>query len=195
MVKLTIMLCLLVGIYGFANSQIDCTLDIRVNDNDAALSKFDKKANEVGGYFQEKSDNKIVVKIPFSYFDTYVDYAKSLGLYLGKRVSTNDLRDDIIRRETRISAKQKLLKDYQSVMEGADSESIITVHEEIIKLIQEIEREKGALGKLMHLSQYATVTVDLKFFKRTPPVPQGSTPFEWINKLNLSDMIKEFKHE
>ncbi len=190
-----IVLCLISALYGFANSQIECTLDIRVNDNDVTLSQLDKKATEVGGYFQQKSDNQIVVKIPFKHFDAYVEYVKTLGLYLGKRISTNDLRDDIIRRETRVSAKQKLLKDYQSVMKGADSESIIAVHEEIIKLVQEIEREKGALGKLMHLSRYATVTIDLKFFKRTPPVPQGSTPFEWINELNLNDMIKGFKHE
>ena len=71
---------------------------------------------------------------------------------------------------------------------------MIAVENEVIRLINEIENVKGQLRKQEHLSRYADIQVLFRFKDRGAPIADGSSSFNWINQLNITDVIQSFQY-
>ena len=86
-----------------------------------------------------------------------------------------------------------MLAKYEAAMEGSDTQGVLQVEAEVSRLIGEIERLEGRLRLLKHRVAFASLTVELSFQDRRPPSGAATSPFPWINALNVDDLLNEFE--
>jgi hypothetical protein len=96
---------------------------------------------------------------------------------------------------TRLASREGMLQHYFKVVAGASSSQVEEVERAMTELVQEIESLRGAIQLQEHQLAYAEVVVSFSFRDRRAPVASGRSSFDWLNSVNLADLIADFGHE
>ncbi|MFC1584275.1 DUF4349 domain-containing protein [Fibrobacterota bacterium] len=172
---------------------IRASLVIKVNDKDEASKALIDWVESRQGYFTNYSGTAVTFKLPNQSVDSFLVRCDSLGLVADKNYETQDLTLDIGRKEASLKAKQKLLEDYYDILHQARLGKVMEVERAIVNLIAEIERDMGKLKVMRHKTEMADLTASFQFIDRSPPVPEGDSPFTWLNHLDLIQLREDFE--
>jgi len=176
------------------DTEITSSLVLKVQNKDQTAEELLARAASIGGYFSSRTNETIVLKIPTLQASEFVEQTKSLGMVVTSAFSNADLTSQIAEARARLQAREEMLTHYFSILENASSGSIVTVERQIVQLVSEIESLKGTIRMLEYKSTYATVTISFQFRDRAAPNRDGNSSFQWLNTLNLSDMVNDFRH-
>ena len=123
-----------------------------------------------------------------------MSFVEEQGLIAQKQFDSNSLDQDLAHLEAKLKTREDLLAKYFGILEKSGVEHVIAVESEVIRLVTEIEHLKGQIRKMSHQTQYANIHIFFEFRDRSAPVSQGDSPFEWINTLNLTDLLYGFQN-
>lgn len=172
---------------------IKASLVLKVEKKEKAAKTLIAEAKKSGGYYFGRNDSALHMKIPTNKVESYMTFAEKQGLVAGRSFASNSLSQNIANAAARLKAREELLEKYFQILQSARSGAIVTVEQEVIRLVSEIENFKGKLRHLTHKATYSDVHISFQFRDRRAPSRSGSSPFAWINHLNLSDIIREFE--
>jgi hypothetical protein len=170
-------------------------LVVKVSDPAAGADALVAAVEALGGYFSSRSDDAVGLKVPQAMRDELLAKVTSLGIVVAKHHEARDLAGLLEEWRTRLQSRENVLQRYYAVIGEAGPTAVVTVEREMTALVQAIEQQKGQIRLAEHQLAYAEVTVRFQFRDRTPPARDGSSSFEWLNTVNLQDLVGEFSHE
>jgi hypothetical protein len=178
----------------FLSSQ-SASLTIKVSDPESIAEDLINKAETYGGYFTQQTEQTVQLNLPSDKVNDYLGYAETKGLVVNKEYNANDLSGELEEKQTRLKAKEAVLKQYLQVLNTAKQSGIISVEKAVIRLVDDIERLKGSIKFIEHKIHFAVISFTFQFHDRTMPVSPGDSSFQWLNTMNLQDMIQDFQYE
>ena len=171
------------------------SLVLKVGNRDQAGDAVIAAAEKLDGYFIERSDDGVRLKVPVANVKKLVAAVEQLGVVIERKQEARDLGDTMDEYRTRLGSKQEVLQRYFAVLVNAGPSAVVEVQQEMTSMVQEIENLKGTLNMYEHQLKLADVVVSFQFRERRPPVRDGSSSFKWLNTMNLADLIWRFGHE
>lgn len=171
------------------------TLALSVPEAQECADALVAKAQKLGGYLTQLTNQAVTVKVPAAKMDQLVSFAEGLGQVLQRSRQAADLSLHLREQRTRLGSKQGMLVQYIKVLRGARLAAVVTVERQITQLIREIETLKGSIRLLEHRLQTASLQVHFRIQTPSVPTADGSSPFEWLNTVNLVDLYRDFTHE
>lgn len=173
-------------------SAVQVRLVVKVSDRDKAADRLVRGAEERNGYFTRKDNDGVTLRVPVQHLDALVTEAGLLGQVIDRRLQREDLGNDLLNKQAALKAKSEVQRQYLAILDKADTDGALYVEKELIQLVAEIETLKGQIRKLQQRTAFALLAVRFDYPERRAPVPDGRSPFAWLNTMNLSDLMEEF---
>jgi hypothetical protein len=170
-------------------------LVLKVADRDAAADAVIAAAEKLSGYFLQRSNDAVKLKIPVAAARGLLGAIEPLGTVVSRSTEATDLGERLDQMRTRLASREGMLQHYFKVVAGASSSQVEEVERAMTELVQEIESLRGAIQLQEHQLAYAEVVVSFSFRDRRAPVASGRSSFDWLNSVNLADLIADFGHE
>ena len=172
-------------------ARVKANVVLKVSNKAMAQKSVVAEAEKHGGYFSYLDDGVVTLRVPVAHADAFLDFVAQLGVVAGRDYASEDLRELLDQKTTRLNARKKVLDQYFKLLGTADSKAVLTVEREITRLVAEVERYEGAIRLLRHDARLASVTVRFQFRDRTQPNQQQGSSFDWLNTLSLADLVDE----
>lgn len=195
-IRLGLCLFVLVGWPAAAKAATDivhASLTIAVEDREETAATLVAAVQERGGYFASLDLEQVTLKVPQAHLESLRDTAEQLGVVVERSLSRQDRSMELAGLQARLDTREEMLDQYMTVLEGASADSVVTVEREVTSLVEQIENLRGQIRVLEHQVTYATLVVRFRFQDRSAPVPDGSSSFAWLNTLNLSELLEDFR--
>ncbi len=170
-------------------TRVTAVVTVAVAQRDAAADALVEGAEELGGWFQSRTDDGVELRVPTDNVDAILDRAAAQGKVLARSVERSDVGQEIADLAGRLEARKEVLDEYFRLLRSAGSKAIVTVERQIVRAIDEIERLEGRLRLLNDQAAYGRVSVDFRFRDRGAPARDGESSWAWINTLNVQDVI------
>lgn len=167
-------------------------LTVSVPNTEAAALALITKAQEHGGYFSQRTDTNIVLKVPRLHFEALQQHAVSLGKVLTQTYRAEDLAQQLREHETRLASRDEVLRRYDEVIKQASLEAVVAVEREMTNLVQQMEATRGTLRVLQHRAAFAELHVSFALTNRQAPVSRTHSSFRWLNSVSLSNLYGDF---
>jgi hypothetical protein len=177
---------------GAETSALGARVVVKVDDRDRAAAAVQAAAEAAGGYFSEKSDRGLTLKVPTAKAEGLIALAEGQGRRVERSLRRDDLSEELLRKTAALKAKQQIQAQYLTLLAQADLSGTLAIEKELVQLGADIERLEGRLRYLQHRLSFAEVRVLFEFEERTAPAPTGVSSFAWLNSLNLSDLLEDF---
>jgi len=168
---------------------------LKVADRDAAADSAIELAEKSGGYFVERTDELVHLKVPVESFHLVLAGLEPLGAILNRQSQAADLGETLDEQETLLHSREQMLLRYFAVLAAADAQSVVVVERQMTTLVQSIESLRGTLQLAQHQLLLADITIRFRFRDRQAPVNDGHSSFAWLNTVNLADHLAEFARE
>jgi hypothetical protein len=176
-----------------AESHVDASLTVQVDDRDTAIRAVIARAEAAGGWFSALSDDGVTVRVPTPTAAELVEGGRALGQMVERTWSAQDLDAQLVDLRARLASREGVLKRYLEILGGARSDSVVAVEREITRTVAEIEGLRGKIAFLEHQAAYAQIGFSFRYRDRAEPTRDGSSSFAWINSLNLGDLQDAFR--
>ena len=157
-------------------------LSYEVTDLTDALAKIDQAVAAAGGYAADSNltgakENErrahLVLRVPFTGFDTFLGRLEGLGALKARRIYTDDVTAEYLDLDARISTQKEHEARLRQILAQAKSlEDLIRLEQELSRVRGEIESMTGRLNFLKDQVEMSTVTLDLTEVKPGAPVVQ-----------------------
>ena len=175
--------------------QVAASLTLKVVHRDEAAQALIDAAERVGGYFSSYTASGVVLRIPVSTTEGYLEEATALGLVVQRDYSSTDLGGELLDLRARLKGRNDVLAQFFDMVPTAGAKSIVTVEREIVNLVADIERIQGRIRYLEHQAAMSRVDIAFEFRERSAPSRDGSSSFEWLNTLNVADVVQDFRYD
>ncbi len=167
---------------------------LQVDDRDAAMRAVIAYAEQRGGWFSALSDDSVTVRVPVADLPGLLEAGKKLGTLVDKSYRSQDLSDELLQLKTRLRSRRETLSRYLAVLQTAGADSTVVIGRAIAESINEIEGIEGRIRLLSQQAEWAQATFSFRFRDRAAPSTDGSSPFAWINSLNLASILNDFRY-
>ncbi len=167
------------------------TAMLLVADPDRAAGRIASWAEEQGGYFLLRSNERAVIRFPASQVGRLRAFLEEVAEQVVRfDPRATDLREKLLRVRSQISSREQILQKNLSFIDQAGVEGTLAIEREVMGLLQEIERLKGALRKLEVDRRMALAEVSFRFREQTLPENIPSS-FPWINDIDFYMFMQE----
>ena len=170
-------------------TKVSATMVVAVSQPEDAADTLVAKAEEVGGWFQGRTTRSVSLRVPVDDVDGVLETAIAQGKVIDRSLTRQDVGQSIALTQGRLDAREDVLDDYYKVLKKASADSIVAVEQEIVRAIEQIETLKGQLRVLEDQARYGRVDVSFQYRDRAAPARDGTSPFAWLNTLNVQDVI------
>ncbi|MFZ5569419.1 MAG: DUF4349 domain-containing protein [Thermodesulfobacteriota bacterium] len=168
---------------------------LKVSDPDRIADLLAEKAVAMGGYFVERDNRSIRLKIPSASIEAFGEFAMAKGTVLTRELSSEDVFSILTEKKARLKSKRRVQAQYLDVLKTARADAVVMVEKEIAALVQEIEILQGEIRLLEHRLAFAEALIEFTFKDRSAPPVSGNSSFPWLNTVNITDLLEEFQHE
>ena len=150
------------------------------NEIEVALKQYDGFiVNErlYQGYDRKTSNQDLKIRVPAEKFDALVaDISKGAQRVDSRDIEIEDVTEQYLDTETRLSVKQQLESRYRELLvEAKNVKDILAIEEQLAKLREDIE---SAEGKLKRLDDQVTLsTLDVTYYVRLDESPEFARYF------------------
>lgn len=142
-------------------------LTLSVDVQDSVAVEIKKIAKRYNGYVQEEGTYRAVVRVKANSLDSAINELGALGKLKEKRLSGKDVTEDFLDFDIRLTNAQKARERYLELLQQAENvEAALKVEKELERLNEVIELLKGKMNRIEHLSQYATIHINLQEHKK-----------------------------
>jgi hypothetical protein len=164
---------------------------IVVADQAAASTELASWADEHGGYFVERSFQRVVVRVPTPRVDDYRALIYEIGdPVLAYNPSARDLRDEISTIRAEIISNEEALEQILEYVDESDVAGTLALEQELRAVLTELERLRGRLRAMQNSIAFSRIRVHLSAQQETIPRQRASS-FQWINTVDLYRFIRE----
>lgn len=153
---------------------------LRVTETQKAIRSL---ARELGGFLQEMTNDRIVVKVPAARLDTAMERIARLGEVTDQHVKGSDVTEEWtdlhLRLKNAHAGRDRLV---ELLAKAERVEDMLKVQTELTKLTEMIERIEGRIRYLKEAIAYSVIEVHLN-----SPVGRQDlaiqVPFPWVREL------------
>ncbi len=169
-------------------------LRIVVHSAEPALVEARAMAEEAGGYLQEQTRDRAVLRVPAALFRSVLDRLEGLGSVADREVRAEDVTEQHVDLQSRLrNARAVEARLKELLAKAKDVKEALEVEAELKRLGEEIERMEGRLKLLDRLVAFSTIAVE---FLGKAPVPEAIAPrvrlpFRWIGGLDLESLVEQ----
>lgn len=158
------------------------TIELRVQDFDAAASNLTRMARSGGGWVQsrhrevrtvdgkEYTVGQLVLRVPAKDFSSYFQRVQGEGEVQSASTNTKDVTDQLVDIEARLenlrAERDRLRELYE---EANETEDVLRVERRLTEVQGEIERLEARQRNLQNRVAFATITVHLSEPRPEPP--------------------------
>lgn len=171
------------------------TVVIKTSTRDAAADGLIRWAEARGGYFPERTDERLTLRVPVAQTEALLAHAATLGTVAQQTEQAEDLAVSLRKTETMLRSRKEVLERYFAVLDHASPSTVVTVEREMTTLVQQIEVLEGQVRLMRHRMAWAKIIVDFAFPQRRMPLANGDSSFDWLNSVNLVDHVQEFQDD
>jgi hypothetical protein len=141
-------------------------IQTRVDNLEEAAVHIEALLERYQGYASNSSvrdtSRSYTIKIPSAHYETALREVGNIGKILYRSETVEDATIKFYDLEGRLDTRLELLKTFQAYLGKAkDIEEIMTVEKRIAELQQEIDWYGSQLADLAHLTDYATINLEL----------------------------------
>ena len=165
------------------------TADLYTADRKTCGENLVEWAEDRGGYYLRFSDSAVVLRVPEYNDEDFDKLLRELGEITSYYFNSHNPDKEILTINGRLSAREKLLSEYYSLLNTADYRSTLSLEKEILSVLREIEQLKGRLKKLEHDRSYALL--EINFYTEEYYNGTELSSFEWINSVDFHLLMKE----
>lgn len=183
------MIALMFAWLAVAQETVAIDLVVQVTQPTDAGDALVAKAQEVGGWFQSRTQTEVALRVPSARAEGVLAYATTLGKVADRSVQRGDLTRDLAELTGRVQAREEVLERYYAVLDAAGPQSIVAVERQIVSAIEQIESLKGQIRVLEDQVRWARVNVSFRYRDRAAPRRDGASSFAWLNTLNVQDLL------
>ncbi|HEX8277263.1 MAG TPA: DUF4349 domain-containing protein, partial [Segetibacter sp.] len=136
-------------------------------------------ASEQQNQSEDKLENVIAIKVPVVQFEDLMNSLPDQGVkVLERRISTEDVSNEVVDTKARIEAKKQARDQYLELIKKAKTvKEIVTVQKEVNSIQEEIEAGSGRVQYLGHEAAYSTVNLTYFQYLTTTPGKDDSPTF------------------
>jgi len=174
---------------GAAETRVMASLVVAVSQKEEAADSAVAEAERLGGWFQARTPAYVSLRVPVDQGEALVEAVSAQGKVLDRSLSREDLSQELADLRARLKAREDVLARYNAVLAKASAKSIVSVEQQIMQAIQQIELLKGRIRMLESQGAMAAVDVSFQFRDRQAPVNDGSSSFAWLNSLDVQNVI------
>jgi hypothetical protein len=167
------------------------TLTLKVIHPKETRKQLEQRVRELGGFAVLVTDHDLHVKLPPSRLSTLVDGVSGDGLVLDRSLERSDLTLEIANLESQQKSKRAILAELRGFFDGSDVAATLEIERSMTALVEELERVKGQLRVLYDRADWAVVRIGFEF-KERQRITEETSPFEWLNSVNLPRFLAEF---
>lgn len=169
----------------------DAALVVGVGNVEESVRQAGALAGILGGYVQEATTQRVVLRVPSDRFDDAVDRLGGMGMLVDRTVKARDVTEQYLDLELRLKTKRALLERLRGLFEKAEKvEDILKIEKEISRLTTEVEQLEGKLRMMQNQVAYSKVAVEFVEAGRTAGERFGpNLPFPWLGLLGLDTLI------
>lgn len=163
------------------------SLTLNVDDTGAALAQSQEIVRKSGGYTQDISNYRVVLRIPAAKAETAVEQIEKLGTVLSRRITGEDLTEQVSDLGIRLDNLQKLrLRLAELLKRSAKVEELLKVEQELARVTTEIEQLQTRLKQAENRINYVTLTVTFQNSGSRPVQSGPVIPLDWVKQLGSS---------
>lgn len=169
-------------------------ISIEVDEFDATASAVEQLASAAGGFISDSSSyitsegqkrGTITMRVPAEGFQSVLDEVKKLGEVKSTSSSGQDVTEEYIDLEARLTNYLRQEERFLSILDNATTvEDVLLVEEQLGRVRGEIERIEGRLRYFDNYIDLSTITVEI-----SEPVPITHT---WGIRDALSESVEGF---
>lgn len=142
-------------------------LTLSVDNPNSTNSTLKQIANKYEGYFNEIGTYRTVIRVKSDYLNEATDEIATLGKVESKSLSGRDVTEEFMDYQIRLENAQKARDRYLELLAQAENvEATLKVEKELERLNEKIELLKGRIKRINHLSDYSTISIQLKKKKK-----------------------------
>lgn len=171
---------------------LQASAQLLVTDREAAASALIAWTEEQGGYFVERSLDRLVVRVPAAAFAELREVARSTAEeVIAFNPSAEDLREELAATQAAIASREENLERVLTFLdESEDIAGTLALEREISSLMQELESLRGRERAIRTRIAYARAEIALSAQAAGIPDTLPSS-FDWLNELDLYDFLGE----
>lgn len=142
-------------------------LTLQVENADSVNQQISALLEQTDGYVSIMGTKRTVIRVDSSQLEIILTKLSSLGKVTAKNTYGKDVTDDYRDYEIRLENAEKSRIRYLELLKKADNvQEILLIEKELERLNETIDLLKGNLKRLSHLSEYATITIDIEVKKK-----------------------------
>lgn len=142
-------------------------LSLKVEEPDSANAHIEKIAKKYKGYVNEVGTYRTVIRVKSKHLEEAVKEISALGKLQNKNITGQDVTEEYFDYKIRLENAEKARKRYLELLAKAENvEAAVQVEKELERLNEKIELLKGKLKRINHLSEFSTITINLKEKKK-----------------------------
>ena len=146
-------------------------MDIRVKNTDSTNTRLAAIAKRHGGYVVSLAEHQSMIRVRATALDSAITAASALGKVRWKSIGGKDVTEEYVDQELRLDNARKARDRYLELLKQAENvQAALLVEKELERLNGEIELLEGKRMKLRHLSEMATLSVDLQQKEKLGPL-------------------------
>ncbi len=163
------------------------TLSIKSIQIDSSKKYLDEQLKKQNAYYEsevvsnesDKISYDLKIRIPSSNFEQFIKSVENgKDEIITKSIQAEDVTEEYVDIETRLTNKRKFLKRYQELLTKANTiKDMMAIEENIRTLQEEIESKEGRLKFLNHQVGYSTLEINLFQTKEFVFKPQEQDSF------------------
>lgn len=143
------------------------------------------------GYFTNKSNSYIQIKIDPKNLLAFFEYLKGQGILISKNVYSKNHSLTIKNLKATITTMQNTISEYLKIIDAADFYSTLDIEKKLLRAVYSLERAKGKLRYYEEHIRFAYITVSFKAYS-SKSIQNSSSPFNWVNNLSLNNLFRGF---
>ena len=137
-------------------------LDLQVENVDTANVALSSLATAYSGYTTEVGNERTVLRVKSEMLDKVLLEIGEIGKIKDQVASGVDVTDEYFDHQIRLENAEKTRNRYLELLDIAKTvDEIIKIEKELERLNETIDLIKGRMNRLSHLSEYATIHINL----------------------------------
>lgn len=142
--------------------QYSAWIDLTVEDPESANLELSNIAKQFEGYVNNIGTYKTIIRVKSDLLDQAIIAISNIGEIESKSISGIDVTEEYADYEIRLDNAQKARQRYLMLMQQAENvEAALKVEKELERLNETIERIKGRMQRMEHLTVYSTISISL----------------------------------
>ncbi len=143
------------------------SIDLKVKNTDSTNAHLKAIAERYGGYAMTLGNKMAEIRVKAGELNNAITDISKLGRITGKTIYGNDVTEEYYDYQIRLENATKARQKYLELLAKAENvEAAVKVEKELERLNGEIDSFEGKLNRLSHLSEYSTITIDLRQRKK-----------------------------